>query len=100
MSEREEDTEDEEFAGPGAGASAGTSRRNDRSASLGRREQSASPRSDRRSVASAGPPRPSKVTLVKSRKNEGESGPEAVAACSTTAALSQAQQRQLSEKCF
>lgn len=73
MSEREEDTEDEEFAGPGVGASAGTGRRNDRSASLGRREQSVSPRSDRRSVASAGPPRPSKVTLVKSRKNEGES---------------------------
>ncbi|XP_053532407.1 tight junction protein ZO-1 isoform X4 [Ictalurus punctatus] len=70
MSEREEDTEDEEFAGPGVGASAGTGRRNDRSASLGRREQSVSPRSDRRSVASAGPPRPSKVTLVKSRKNE------------------------------
>ncbi|KAF4090921.1 hypothetical protein AMELA_G00031090 [Ameiurus melas] len=70
MSEREEDTEDEELAGPGVGASAGTSRRNDRSASLGRRERSVSPRSDRRSVASAGPPRPSKVTLVKSRKNE------------------------------
>lgn len=72
--ESEEDTEDEELARPGAGASAGTSRRNDRSASLGGREQSTSPRSDRRSVTSAGPLRPSKVTLVKSRKSEGESG--------------------------
>ncbi|TST35113.1 Tight junction protein ZO-1 [Bagarius yarrelli] len=72
MSEREEDTEEEEFAGSGAKASTGTSRRNDRSASLGRREQSVSPRSDRRSVTSAGPPRPSKVTLVKSRKSEGK----------------------------
>ncbi|XP_053573525.1 tight junction protein ZO-1 [Bombina bombina] len=39
----------------------------DRSAS---RERSLSPRSDRRSVASSQPPKPSKVTLVKSRKNE------------------------------
>ncbi|KAI5626160.1 tight junction protein ZO-1 isoform X13 [Silurus asotus] len=70
MSEREEDTEDEELARPGGGASAGTSRRNDRSASLGRREQSVSPRSDRRSVTSAVQPRPANVTLVKSRKSE------------------------------
>ncbi|XP_062845757.1 tight junction protein ZO-1 isoform X4 [Trichomycterus rosablanca] len=68
MSEREEDTEDEEYAGPGAGA--GSSKRTDRSGSLGRREHSASPRSDRRSVSSGGPLRPSKVTLVKSRKAE------------------------------
>uniref|UniRef100_A0A3B4BQ06 Zona occludens protein 1 n=1 Tax=Pygocentrus nattereri TaxID=42514 RepID=A0A3B4BQ06_PYGNA len=67
MSEREEDT---------GGASGGTSRRNDRSGSGGRRDHSASrerstsPRSDRRSVASNIPPRPAKVTLVKSRKNE------------------------------
>ncbi|XP_047666011.1 tight junction protein ZO-1 isoform X4 [Tachysurus fulvidraco] len=70
MSEREEDTEDEELAGPGVKAGTGTNRRSERSASLGRREQSASPRSDRRSVTSAGAQRPSNVTLVKSRKNE------------------------------
>ncbi|KAJ3593357.1 hypothetical protein NHX12_005692, partial [Muraenolepis orangiensis] len=34
------------------------------------RDRSASPRSERRSQASLGPPRPAKVTLVKSRKNE------------------------------
>lgn len=73
MSEREEDTEDEEYAGPAAGV--GSSKRTERSGSLGRREHSASPRSDRRSVSSAGPPRPAKVTLVKSRKAEGESDP-------------------------
>ncbi|XP_044294490.1 tight junction protein ZO-1 isoform X3 [Varanus komodoensis] len=39
----------------------------DRSAS---RERSLSPRSDRRSVASSQPTKPTKVTLVKSRKNE------------------------------
>uniref|UniRef100_A0A8C0XH83 Zona occludens protein 1 n=1 Tax=Castor canadensis TaxID=51338 RepID=A0A8C0XH83_CASCN len=39
----------------------------DRSAS---RERSLSPRSDRRSVASSQPAKPTKVTLVKSRKNE------------------------------
>ncbi|XP_037390166.1 tight junction protein ZO-1 isoform X3 [Pygocentrus nattereri] len=79
MSEREEDSEDDDYEGPGAGAggaSGGTSRRNDRSGSGGRRDHSASrerstsPRSDRRSVASNIPPRPAKVTLVKSRKNE------------------------------
>ena len=81
MSEREEDSEDEDYEGPGpgaGGASGGTTRRNDRSASGSRRDHSASrerstsPRSDRRSTASNIPPRPSKVTLVKSRKNEGE----------------------------
>ncbi|XP_066514144.1 tight junction protein ZO-1-like isoform X7 [Hoplias malabaricus] len=79
MSEREEDSEEDDYQGPGAGpggASGGTSRRNDRSGSGGRRDHSASrerstsPRSDRRSVASNVPPRPAKVTLVKSRKNE------------------------------
>ncbi|XP_048040314.1 tight junction protein ZO-1 isoform X9 [Megalobrama amblycephala] len=81
MSEREEedDTEEDDYEGPAAhagGASGGTSRRNERSSSAGRRdhsnsrERSVSPRSDRRSVASNVPPRPSKVTLVKSRKNE------------------------------
>ncbi|XP_043099488.1 tight junction protein ZO-1 isoform X6 [Puntigrus tetrazona] len=80
MSEREEedDTEEDDYEGPAraGGASGGTSRRNERSGSTGRRdhsnsrERSISPRSDRRSVASNVPPRPSKVTLVKSRKNE------------------------------
>uniref|UniRef100_A0A8C2KSZ4 Zona occludens protein 1 n=1 Tax=Cyprinus carpio TaxID=7962 RepID=A0A8C2KSZ4_CYPCA len=80
MSEREEedDTEEDDYEGPAraGGASGGTSRRNERSGSAGRRdhsnsrERSISPRSDRRSVASSVPARPSKVTLVKSRKNE------------------------------
>ncbi|XP_072527570.1 tight junction protein 1 isoform X6 [Salminus brasiliensis] len=79
MSEREEDSEDDDYEGPGAGArgaSGGSSRRNDQTGSMGRRDHSASrerstsPRSDRRSVASNIPPRPSKVTLVKSRKSE------------------------------
>ncbi|XP_052457919.1 tight junction protein ZO-1 isoform X25 [Carassius gibelio] len=80
MSEREEedDTEEDDYEGPAraGGASGGTSRRNERSGSAGRRdhsnsrERSISPRSDRRSVASSIPARPSKVTLVKSRKNE------------------------------
>lgn len=85
MSEHEEDTEEEEeeeayrggpsaYAGPSGGT--GTGRRHDRERS-GRRDRSASrersisPRSDRRSQASSAPLRPSKVTLVKSRKNEG-----------------------------
>uniref|UniRef100_A0A673MV22 Tight junction protein ZO-1-like n=1 Tax=Sinocyclocheilus rhinocerous TaxID=307959 RepID=A0A673MV22_9TELE len=76
--EEEDDTEEDDYEGPArAGeASGGTSRRNERSGSTGRRdhsnsrERSISPRSDRRSVASNVPPRPSKVTLVKSRKNE------------------------------
>lgn len=81
MSEREgeDDTEEDDFEGPArtGGASGGTSRRNERSGSAGRRDHSASrersisPRSDRRSVVSNVPPRPSKVTLVKSRKSEG-----------------------------
>ncbi|CAL1603795.1 unnamed protein product [Knipowitschia caucasica] len=75
MSEHEEDSDEEAYDqrdGPSAyGASGGTGRRperrRDRSAS---RERSVSPRSDRRSQASSAPPRPGKVTLVKSRKNE------------------------------
>ncbi|XP_056600901.1 tight junction protein ZO-1 isoform X7 [Triplophysa dalaica] len=80
MSEREgeDDTEEDDFEGPArtGGASGGTSRRDERSGSAGRRDHSASrersisPRSDRRSVVSNVPPRPSKVTLVKSRKSE------------------------------
>lgn len=91
MSEHEEDysdeNEDKDYEqrsgrvgqSPHAGASGGTSRRQDRErSSSGRRDHSASrersisPRSDRRSQASSAPPKPSKVTLVKSRKNEGE----------------------------
>ena len=95
MSEHEEDeeeeSEDEEgyqgnraqsaaYGGAGAGAGAsggGTARRQEREHSAGRRDRSASrdrsvsPRSERRSQASLGPPKPSKVTLVKSRKSEG-----------------------------
>nr|XP_057934726.1 tight junction protein ZO-1 isoform X3 [Doryrhamphus excisus] len=91
MSEHEEEDSDEEdgyehrsgragqSAYGGASASGGTSsgRRRDRErSSSGRRDHSASrersvsPRSDRRSQASSAPTRPSKVTLVKSRKNE------------------------------
>lgn len=91
MSEHEEEDSDEDdgydhHSGRGdrsayEGASGGTStgRRHDRErSSSGRRDHSASrersvsPRSDRRSQASSAPPRPAKVTLVKSRKNEGE----------------------------
>ncbi|XP_042566719.1 tight junction protein ZO-1 isoform X4 [Clupea harengus] len=73
MSEREDDSEEEEYEGPGAYASAGasggsgTGRRSERTERATSRDRSASPRS----VASNSlPPRPAKVTLVKSRKNE------------------------------
>uniref|UniRef100_A0A3Q1BMK3 Tight junction protein 1a n=1 Tax=Amphiprion ocellaris TaxID=80972 RepID=A0A3Q1BMK3_AMPOC len=71
MSEHEEEDSDEEdgydhHSGRG-GQSRSNSGRRDHSAS---RERSVSPRSDRRSQASSAPPRPAKVTLVKSRKNE------------------------------
>ncbi|XP_034428473.1 tight junction protein ZO-1 isoform X9 [Hippoglossus hippoglossus] len=84
MSEHEEEDSDDEddyehHSGRGGqsaygGASGGTARRErsnsgrrDRSPS---RERSVSPRSDRRSQVSSAPPKPAKVTLVKSRKNE------------------------------
>uniref|UniRef100_A0A3B4FHT4 Zona occludens protein 1 n=1 Tax=Pundamilia nyererei TaxID=303518 RepID=A0A3B4FHT4_9CICH len=87
MSEHEEEDSDEadaydhrsgrggQSAYAGASGGTGTGRRHDRErSSSGRRdasrERSISPRSDRRSQASSAPPRPSKVTLVKSRKNE------------------------------
>lgn len=91
MSEHEEEDSDEDdgyehhagggqSAYGGASGGTGTGRRHDRErSSSGRRDHSASrersvsPRSDRRSQASSAPPRPSKVTLVKSRKNEGKS---------------------------
>lgn len=90
MSEHEEEDSDEEDGydhhsgrvGPnayeGAIGGTGTGRRHDRERSSSSRrdhsasrERSVSPRSDRRSQASSAPPRPAKVTLVKSRKNEG-----------------------------
>uniref|UniRef100_A0A667Y4R2 Tight junction protein 1 n=1 Tax=Myripristis murdjan TaxID=586833 RepID=A0A667Y4R2_9TELE len=89
MSEHEEEDSDEDDgyeqhsgrSGPsaygGASGGTGTGRRHERERSnSGRRDHSASrersisPRSDRRSQASSAPPRPAKVTLVKSRKNE------------------------------
>ncbi|XP_037312243.2 tight junction protein ZO-1 isoform X7 [Pungitius pungitius] len=90
MSEHEEEETDEEdgydhgsqsaYAGASGGGT-GTSRRQGRErSSSGKRDRSASrdrsisPRSDRRSQASSAAPRPAKVTLVKSRKNEVEYG--------------------------
>ncbi|XP_023261737.1 tight junction protein ZO-1-like isoform X7 [Seriola lalandi dorsalis] len=93
MSEHEEEDSDEDdgyehhsgrggqSAYGGASGGTGTGRRQERErSSSGRRDHSASrersvsPRSDRRSQASSAPPRPAKVTLVKSRKNEAEYG--------------------------
>uniref|UniRef100_A0A8C9YH40 Zona occludens protein 1 n=1 Tax=Sander lucioperca TaxID=283035 RepID=A0A8C9YH40_SANLU len=97
MSEHEEEDSDEDDghdhhsghgsqstyggASGGTGTGTGTGRRRDRERSnSGRRDHSASrersisPRSDRRSQTSSAPPRPAKVTLVKSRKNEVEYG--------------------------
>nr|XP_058150827.1 tight junction protein ZO-1 isoform X5 [Dasypus novemcinctus] len=73
VSDNEEDSCDEDAHDPRSVRSGLATRRNekswvrDRSAS---RERSLSPRSDRRSVASSQPAKPTKVTLVKSRKNE------------------------------
>ncbi|XP_074090354.1 tight junction protein 1 isoform X7 [Macrotis lagotis] len=74
VSENEEDSYDEDVhdsrgprSGPVVGRRSEKSWVRDRSAS---RERSLSPRSDRRSVASSQPAKPTKVTLVKSRKNE------------------------------
>ncbi|XP_064013554.1 tight junction protein ZO-1 isoform X10 [Pogoniulus pusillus] len=74
VSENEDDSYDEEIHDPRSSRGApSASRRHekswvrDRSAS---RERSLSPRSDRRSVTSSQPAKPTKVTLVKSRKNE------------------------------
>lgn len=92
MSEHEEEDSDEmdgyehrsgragrsAYEGASGGGGTGTGRRHDRErSSSGRRDHSASrersvsPRSERRSQASSAPTRPAKVTLVKSRKNEG-----------------------------
>ncbi|KAM4630927.1 tight junction protein 1 isoform 1-T1 [Polymixia lowei] len=93
MSEQEEEDSDDDDgyeqhsgrSGPsaydGASGGAGPGRRPERERSnSGRRDHSASrersisPRSDHRSQASSAPPRPAKVTLVKSRKSEAEYG--------------------------
>uniref|UniRef100_A0A8C5TS08 Tight junction protein 1 n=2 Tax=Malurus cyaneus samueli TaxID=2593467 RepID=A0A8C5TS08_9PASS len=74
VSENEDDSYDEEIrdprssrGGPSASRRHEKSWGRDHSAS---RERSLSPRSDRRSVTSSQPAKPTKVTLVKSRKNE------------------------------
>ncbi|XP_064373550.1 tight junction protein ZO-1 isoform X5 [Dromaius novaehollandiae] len=73
-SENEDDSYDEEIRDPRSSRGGPSANRRhekswvrDRSAS---RERSLSPRSDRRSVTSSQPAKPTKVTLVKSRKNE------------------------------
>lgn len=73
-SEHEEDSYDEDMHDPRRGRGGAVSRRSEKSWARDRsasRERSLSPRSDRRSVASSQPAKPTKVTLVKSRKNEG-----------------------------
>uniref|UniRef100_A0A8C7FKT6 Tight junction protein 1 n=1 Tax=Oncorhynchus kisutch TaxID=8019 RepID=A0A8C7FKT6_ONCKI len=67
MSEHEEDEEDRASARR-SGRSTGRRDRDRERERSGSRERSLSPRSDRRSLNQ--PPRPAKVTLVKSRKNE------------------------------
>ncbi|XP_032846339.2 tight junction protein ZO-1 isoform X9 [Tyto alba] len=74
VSENEDDSYDEEIRDPRSSRGGSSANRRhekswvrDRSAS---RERSLSPRSDRRSVTSSQPAKPTKVTLVKSRKNE------------------------------
>ncbi|XP_066096201.1 tight junction protein ZO-1 isoform X4 [Saccopteryx bilineata] len=73
VSEHEEDSYDEEVQDPRGSRGGLVSRQSEKSWARDRsasRERSLSPRSDRRSVASSQPARPTKVTLVKSRKNE------------------------------
>ncbi|XP_058398270.1 tight junction protein ZO-1 isoform X4 [Diceros bicornis minor] len=73
VSENEEDSYDDEVHDPRSGRGGLVNRRSEKSWARDRsasRERSLSPRSDRRSVASSQPAKPTKVTLVKSRKNE------------------------------
>lgn len=73
-SENEEDSYDEDVHDARRGRAGVAARRSEKSWARDRsasRERSLSPRSDRRSVASSQPAKPTKVTLVKSRKNEG-----------------------------
>lgn len=74
VSDNEDDSYDEEVHDPRGGRGALVNRRSEKSWARDRsasRDRSLSPRSDRRSVASSQPAKPTKVTLVKSRKNEG-----------------------------
>ncbi|XP_012588199.1 PREDICTED: tight junction protein ZO-1 isoform X4 [Condylura cristata] len=73
VSENEEDSYDEEVHDPRSSRGGMINRRSEKSWTRDRsasRERSLSPRSDRRSMASSQPAKPTKVTLVKSRKNE------------------------------
>ncbi|XP_053437926.1 tight junction protein ZO-1 isoform X4 [Nycticebus coucang] len=73
VSDNEEDSYDEEVHDPRSSRGGPANRRSDKNWARDRsasRERSLSPRSDRRSLASSQPARPTKVTLVKSRKNE------------------------------
>ncbi|KAM7048539.1 tight junction protein 1 isoform 5-T5 [Molossus nigricans] len=73
VSENEEDSCDEEVHDARGSRGGLVSRRSEKSWARDRsasRERSLSPRSDRRSVGSGQPAKPTKVTLVKSRKNE------------------------------
>uniref|UniRef100_A0A8D0U996 Zona occludens protein 1 n=1 Tax=Sus scrofa TaxID=9823 RepID=A0A8D0U996_PIG len=73
VSENEEDSYEEEAHDPRSGRGGPNHRRSEKSWARERsasRDRSLSPRSDRRSVASSQPTKPTKVTLVKSRKNE------------------------------
>ncbi|XP_062998664.1 tight junction protein ZO-1 isoform X2 [Elgaria multicarinata webbii] len=72
VSENDEDSYEEDMHDPrGSRGAASASRKLEKSWVRDRsRERSLSPRSDRRSVASSQPAKPTKVTLVKSRKNE------------------------------
>uniref|UniRef100_A0A286Y333 Zona occludens protein 1 n=2 Tax=Cavia porcellus TaxID=10141 RepID=A0A286Y333_CAVPO len=72
VSDNEEDSYDEEVHDPRSSRGL-ANRRNEKSWARDRsasRERSLSPRSDRRSVTSSQPAKPTRVTLVKSRKNE------------------------------
>ncbi|KAM6202384.1 tight junction protein 1-like [Rhynchocyon petersi] len=74
VSDHEDDSYDEEVHDPRSIRAGLITRRSEKSWTRDRsasRERSLSPRSDRRSVASSQPAKPTKVTLVKSRKNEG-----------------------------
>ncbi|XP_052017296.1 tight junction protein ZO-1 isoform X5 [Apodemus sylvaticus] len=73
VSDNEDDSYDEDMHDPRSGRAALVNRRSEKSWARDRsasRERSLSPRSDRRSLASSQPAKPTKVTLVKSRKNE------------------------------
>lgn len=75
MSENDEDSYEEDVREARGSRAAPGNRRSDKSWARDRsasRDRSLSPRSDRRSLSSSQPPKPTKVTLVKSRKNEGE----------------------------